>query len=156
MCTLIFSQCWNFLKKEGHLKKFFQDSQCINTSVKIVIYAISVYTFLVDVSGSHIASRRLSNVPQCCIKNSSCVECMSYWTVVLLSNVQFSQTCGELQRRVFTPKPSRALALLQSWVASHSVILSRCNSPPLCSWQFSRPPTKRSHRWDLHTDPKSA
>lgn len=98
MCTLIFSQCWNFLKKEGHLKKFFQDSQCINTSVEIVIYAISVYTFLVDVSGSHIASRRLSNVPRCCIENSSCVECMSYWTVVLLSNVQFSQPLAHLWR----------------------------------------------------------
>ncbi len=28
---------------------------------------------------------------------------------------------------------------LRSCVLSHSVILSRCNSPALCSWRFSRP-----------------
>lgn len=46
---------------------------------------------------------------------------------------------GSCKSHVFTPKPNGALALLQSWVWSRSVILSRCNSPALCSWRFSRP-----------------
>lgn len=65
------------------------------------------------------------------------------WMIRIVT-VQFSRplTCGELQRHVFTPKRRQARALSQSWVASRSVILSRYNSPALCSWQFSRPPDR--------------
>lgn len=108
------------------------------------------------------------NVTQLCIKNSSCIEIdmpvtldllfcphrmlclvltngpclhlnLSRWSELWLYSLAWRSPVTSCKSVLSHSKPSRALALLQSWVSSHSVILSRCNSPALCSWRFSRP-----------------